>query len=75
MNVQIEILNPEVKGILDQLVKLNLIRITSQDESKLFAELLKRIRENTEEEISLEEISEEVESVRSQRFGGHRKSD
>ncbi len=34
MNIQIQILNPEVKGILDQLVKLNLIKITNQDESK-----------------------------------------
>jgi len=75
MNIQIQILNPEVKAILDQLVKLNLIKITTEEEVILFSNLLNRIRGNSNDELSLEEITKEVESTRQKRFNGGQKSD
>ncbi len=75
MNIQIQILNPEVRAILDQLVKLNLIKITKEEEALLFSNLLNRIRGNSGEELSLDEITKEVESARQKRFNGGQKSD
>lgn len=64
MNLQIEILHPEVEGILDQLVKLKLIRITNREKPDLLKDVLNRIRMSSYEALSPESIQEEAENVR-----------
>jgi len=65
--LRIEILNPKAKKLLKSLVDLKLIAIrTSKNE---FSELLKKLRSNNSDELTLEEISKEVEIVRSKRYG------
>lgn len=61
--VSIEILNPEVKSLLESLASLNYIKI-KDDGMEEFKKLLDKIRNNSQEEISLEEITNEVEIVR-----------
>lgn len=61
--VSIEILNPEVKSLLESLASLNYIKI-KDDGMEEFKKLLDKIRNNSQEEISLEEITKEVEIVR-----------
>lgn len=68
MNVQIEILKPEVRGILDQLVKLELIKISEKQDNIVFTDLLQKIRTNAPDDLDLDEISKEVELVRTERF-------
>jgi len=65
--VSIEIINPEVKNLLESLASLNYIKI-KDDGLDEFKKLLDRIRNNSQEEISLEEITQEVEMVRKARY-------
>lgn len=66
---QIEIIEPKAKKLLDELVNLNLIKMKSLDKTKQdFIDILKEIRAKSENELSLEEITEEVELVRKQRY-------
>ena len=65
--VSIEIINPEVKNLLESLASLNYIKI-KDDGLDEFKKLLDRIRNNSTEEISLEEITQEVEMVRKARY-------
>ncbi|HET8829509.1 MAG TPA: hypothetical protein VFM79_09205 [Pelobium sp.] len=65
-SLTIEIINPKAKKLLQSLEDLNLISISK---SKLNLDsLLNTLR--TEEEISSEEIKNEVESVRAKRQNG-----
>jgi hypothetical protein len=67
----IEILNPKVKDILQRLADLKLISI--KEEGNAIGEmeyLLKRLRSNTNEVLSLEDINKEVEYVRAKRYAG-----
>jgi hypothetical protein len=67
--MRIDILNPKATRILKELADLNLIAI--QDTSKNgFAVVLKRLRGKAKSVPSLEEITVEVEKVRSKRYGG-----
>lgn len=69
MTLHIQILNPNAKNLLNELEKLNLIRIKRKDESKPdFLDLVKNIRQKNKGEMSLEEISKEVEAVRLKRY-------
>ena len=68
MTIQIEILNPEARGILEELAKLNLIKIKNTQDFNLFINLLEKIRSNSEEAINIEELTSEVEDVRTQRY-------
>ena len=61
--IRIDILNPKAKKLLNSLVELNLIKITNEKKSD-FSSLLKELRTKAEDEISLEEITKEVEIVR-----------
>ena len=72
MTYNVEILNPKAKNILRQLADLHLIRIVSNKESKkdLF-QLFAKLRSKSEQALSLEEITKEVEIVRKKR---HEKS-
>ena len=65
----IEIINPKAKSILKSLANLNLIKIQKKTQYSDFSELLKKFRRNSESAISLEEITEEVEAVRANRYG------
>lgn len=66
--VQIDILNPKAKKLLKNLEDLNLIKITAARKKSDFSELLNKIRANQKEEISLDEITKEVEAVRKSRY-------
>ena len=62
--MRIDILNPKATRILKELADLNLISI--QDTSKIgFAVVLKRLRGKAKSTPSLDEITAEVEKVRS----------
>lgn len=65
--IQIDILNPKAKKLLKDLADLNLIKIKKVEKSD-FSALLTKLRSKSTEEISLEEINKEVESVRTSRY-------
>lgn len=64
---QIDILNPKAKKLLKDLADLNLIKIKKTKKSD-FSALLTKLRSKSTKEISLEEITKEVESVRKSRY-------
>lgn len=64
--IRIDILNPKAKNLLKNLADLNLIKITEEKKSD-FSELLKKLRTKSTEELGLDEITREVESVRKSR--------
>lgn len=64
----IDIVDPKAKRIIENLQDLNLISIRDNDTMKSFQGLLNRLRTN-KKGISLREITKEVESVRSKRYG------
>jgi len=65
--LNIEIINPEVKNLLESLAALNYIKIKDGGIEE-FKKLLDKIRNNSKEEISLDEITKEVEIVRKARY-------
>lgn len=65
-SLQIEILNPDARALLNELAKLKLIRI--QEKDIRFIDLVKRIRTKNEDVMSLEDITKEVEAVRAARY-------
>lgn len=65
--MRIDIVNPKAKKILKDLADLDLINIRSKNPIKSFDSLLEKLR--SKKAISLEEITKEVESVRSNRNG------
>jgi hypothetical protein len=66
--IQISILNPKAKKLLQDLADLELISILKPEEENL-ENILKRLREKAAlNPPSLKEITEEVEVVRSQRY-------
>jgi hypothetical protein len=67
--LKIEILNPKVKTILKQLADLNLITISKADSPNLeLKNLLKKLRSKSEEVPSLDDITKEIETVRTERY-------
>ena len=66
--LRIEIINKKAKRILKELADLNLINIRDLDPSKSFQNLLNKLR-STKGTPSLDEITKEVELVRSKRHG------
>jgi hypothetical protein len=70
--IKIELIDPRAKILLEDLAKLNLIKIQEVETSKeLFSALLSKLRSKEEEAPSLEEITKEVESVRAERKGSN----
>jgi hypothetical protein len=67
--LNIEIINPKAKSILQGLANLNLIRIQKNKPATEFSDLLKKLRKNPESSLSLDEITKEVEAVRNKRYG------
>jgi hypothetical protein len=67
-SIRIEILNPKAKSLIKNLADMDLIRIKKEKTKSEFLDLLVRLRRNSEETPSLEEITQEVESVRKTRY-------
>ena len=66
--IRIDILNPKVKSLLKGLADLNLIRIKREKIKSEFIDLLDRLRIDSEDAPSLDEITSEVEAVRKARY-------
>lgn len=66
--MQIEILNPKAARLLRDLEDMNLISIKKPAKKSLTA-LLEKLRTNENSPPSLEEITKEVEIVRTKRYG------
>jgi hypothetical protein len=65
--LKINILNPKALQLLKDLAALDLIAI--QDTSKTgFQDVLKRLRNKEKTDLTLDEITKEVETVRSKRY-------
>jgi len=68
--VRIEILNPKAKRILKGLADLHLISMKKEKRQSDFIDLINNLRKNATKAPSLEEITNEVEYVRSKRYEG-----
>lgn len=66
-SIRIEILDPKAEKLLKNLADLNLIAIRSSKNG--FSELLEELRSKNSKKPTLEEITKEVEIVRSKRYG------
>lgn len=66
-SITINILNPKAVKLLKNLAELNLISINSEKKNG-FADVLKKLRSNSSNKPSLEEITTEVEKVRAKRY-------
>jgi hypothetical protein len=65
-NLKIKILNPKAKKLLEDMADLKLIAINDQTQNDFF-EIVKKLRKK-KAKITLQEITEEVEKVRSKRY-------
>lgn len=66
--ISIDILNPKAKSLLKSLADLNLIKINKESKKSDFSALLTKLRTKSKGEISLDEITKEVEEVRKSRY-------
>jgi trehalose-6-phosphate synthase len=66
--IRIEIINPKAKKLLKDLADLNLIKINKEKYKSDFSSLIKKLRAKSNDEISLDEITKEVEQVRKSRY-------
>tara|TARA_R110002050_G_scaffold158191_2_gene286995 strand:+ start:22429 stop:22644 length:216 start_codon:yes stop_codon:yes gene_type:complete len=66
--IRIDIINPKAKNLLKGLADLNLIKINKEKYKSDFSTLLKKLRAKSNDEISLDEITKEVEQVRKSRY-------
>lgn len=66
--IQIDIINPKAKKLLRNLADLNLIKINKTKNKSDFSVLLQKLRAKSADEISLDDITDEVEKVRSSRY-------
>lgn len=66
--LSIDILNPKAKLLLINLADLKLIRIQKTKSTTSFSDLLEKLRKNSDDAPTLEEITAEVEAVRKMRY-------
>ena len=66
--IRIEIINPKAKKLLKDLADLNLIKINKEKYQSDFSYLINKLRAKSNDEISLKEITKEVEQVRKSRY-------
>ena len=66
--IRIDILNPKVKSLLQDLAELKSIRIQKDKVRTEFQELLDELRMESTETPSIEEITKEVEAVRKDQY-------
>lgn len=67
--LKVDIINPKAAKLLKDLEDMNLISIRKSTKSR-FVEILEKLRRQSESAPSFEEITKEVEIVRSKRYGG-----
>jgi hypothetical protein len=67
-SIKIDIINPKAKALLKDLANLDLIRIRKEKKKPDFSDLLIKFRSKSSKVPSFEEITKEVESVRSARY-------
>ena len=67
-SIRIDILNPKAKSLLKDLADLKLIRIYKDKGKSELIQLLDKLRISSDDSISLEDITNEVESVRKSRY-------
>ena len=67
--MRIEIINPKARRLIKDLADMGLIKIKKEKATSEFSELLNKLRSQSENAPSLEEITREVESVRKARHG------
>jgi hypothetical protein len=75
LSFQIDLLNPEAEKLLEELARLNLIRIRPASPKHSFQQILERLRSRAEEVpvLSEEEIAREVAIVRTKQQRKHAK--
>ncbi len=66
--IRIDILNPKAKNLLQSLANLNLIKIKKENIKSEFLLMLAKFRKNSGDELSLEEITKEIEIARKSRY-------
>ncbi len=66
--IRIDILNPKAKSLLNDLADLDLIRIKKEKVKSELKDLLDKLRINADAVPSSDEITEEVEAVRKDRY-------
>lgn len=66
--IKVEILNPKAKYFLKGLAELNLINLVKSQKESDFTQLLEKLRKQSDTAPSLNEIAEEVESERKERY-------
>jgi hypothetical protein len=71
MTLEIDILEPKARKLLEDLAAMNLISIKDSRNERLRG-LLEKLSSRSEE-ISIEEITEEVELVRAERYANREK--
>lgn len=66
--IKIDILNPKAFKLLQSLAELELIKINKEQSKLEILNLVSEIRAKSKDEISLEDITQEVEIVRKARY-------
>jgi len=75
MTYQVDILNPKAGKLLQDLADMKLIALTKTSTDDPFLNVVKRLRKKaTAKPPTLEEITKEVESVRTKRYAGKNKA-
>ena len=69
--ILIDIINPKAKALLKDLADLNLIKIKKEKVKSEFVELLEKLRIDSDETPSIDEITNEVEKARKERYEKH----
>lgn len=67
-SLRIDIINPKAKRLIQDLADMNLIKIRKEKSKSDFSEILEKLRSQSENAPSLDEITKEVESVRASRY-------
>ncbi len=67
-SLRIEIINPKAKRLIKNLADMKLIKIKKEQAKSDFSELLDKLRSQSGNVPSLDEITKEVESVRNARY-------
>ncbi len=67
----IDIINPKAKALLQDLADMNLIKIKKEKVKTEFIELIEKLRNNSDEIPSIDEITNEIEKARKERYEKH----
>lgn len=72
MNIQIELLDPKARRLLEDLAALGIIRVKEDSSKDKFTALLDQFRSQESVPPTPEEIASEVEQVRKERYQSRR---